>query len=93
MDCGDGVINGDETDIDCGGSVCPGCAEGQAFEINDDYLSNNCDSGISAHHIIISTSCFHQATIDEHRNTRPLRASGALPLCPKPFFFVPNLLN
>ena len=27
--CSDGVQNGDETDIDCGGSnPCPGCATG-----------------------------------------------------------------
>ena len=29
--CGDGVLNGDETDVDCGGS-CAGCGEGKICE-------------------------------------------------------------
>lgn len=40
--CLDMVRNGDETDVDCGGS-CPGkCAEGQFCLVSADCLSNNC---------------------------------------------------
>jgi hypothetical protein len=40
--CGDGVLNGDETDVDCGGS-CPPCATG-----SDCATAGDCTSGFCA---------------------------------------------
>jgi hypothetical protein len=42
--CSDGIQNGDETDIDCGGS-CSGCATGQHCVQASDCESGNCTSG------------------------------------------------
>jgi len=39
--CADGMKNGDETALDCGG-VCSGCADGLACEIDSDCLSKIC---------------------------------------------------
>lgn len=43
--CGDGVQNQDETDVDCGGATCPGCAVGQSCADNSDCQSAYCDVG------------------------------------------------
>ena len=43
--CGDGVKNGNETDIDCGGS-CSTCANGKVCAGNSDCLSSNCVSAV-----------------------------------------------
>lgn len=42
--CTDSELNGDETDVDCGGS-CPGCDFGQMCADNNDCLNNTCDNG------------------------------------------------
>ena len=41
--CDDGVRNGDESAVDCGGS-CDGCANGAACGDGDDCLSGRCES-------------------------------------------------
>lgn len=40
--CVDQVRNGDESDVDCGGGVCPGCVPGRACRAADDCLSRIC---------------------------------------------------
>ena len=40
--CTDGVINFDETDVDCGGPKCPGCIDGAACASDVDCLSGAC---------------------------------------------------
>jgi len=42
--CEDGTKNGDETDVDCGGSCSTKCAEGLNCDDNDDCLSGSCGS-------------------------------------------------
>lgn len=42
--CGDGVVNGDETDVDCGGSCGP-CDDGQGCAAPDDCTSEVCTDG------------------------------------------------
>lgn len=39
--CDDGVRNGEESDVDCGGSTCPACADSLAC-----LTANDCDSGV-----------------------------------------------
>lgn len=43
--CGSGAKDGDETDIDCGGS-CEGCDDGKACLLNTDCSSNYCEANI-----------------------------------------------
>jgi hypothetical protein len=45
--CDDGTQNQDETDVDCGGSVCNACAEGELCEEARDCATNNCDANNS----------------------------------------------
>jgi formylglycine-generating enzyme required for sulfatase activity len=42
----DGAKNGDETDIDCGGSKAPACATGQGCLIGADCTSSVCKAGV-----------------------------------------------
>ncbi|MEZ4299117.1 MAG: hypothetical protein R3B70_29480 [Polyangiaceae bacterium] len=43
--CGDGNHNGDETDIDCGGSCGASCAVGKDCGANSDCVTGNCSGG------------------------------------------------
>ena len=43
--CGDGVRNGGETDIDCGGPDCGGCGDALACGHGGDCASTFCDAG------------------------------------------------
>jgi PKD repeat protein len=40
--CGDSVLNGSETDIDCGGGACAGCERGSPCQTNTDCRSAHC---------------------------------------------------
>nr|PZN15303.1 MAG: hypothetical protein DIU78_25730 [Pseudomonadota bacterium] len=40
--CGDGLKNGSETDVDCGGSCSTKCDTGQGCAVAADCVSNNC---------------------------------------------------
>jgi hypothetical protein len=52
LDCNDGVKNGDETDVDCGGSVdagalaCPPCAQANACVQDADCATGFCVDGV-----------------------------------------------
>jgi hypothetical protein len=46
--CNDGIRNGQETDVDCGGPVCQPCADGRLCQLNRDCSSNMCSGGICA---------------------------------------------
>ena len=50
--CDDGLLNGDESDIDCGGVTCPDCAVGLVCAIDDD-----CASGICGPKLCVATEC------------------------------------
>ena len=43
--CDDGLISGDQTDVDCGGSLCPPCDDGEGCEDDADCESEVCDQG------------------------------------------------
>ncbi len=44
--CTDGVKNGAETDVDCGGGSCPACATGQSCFLTTDCATGGCSGGI-----------------------------------------------
>ncbi|MCA9638770.1 MAG: hypothetical protein KC420_22235, partial [Myxococcales bacterium] len=44
--CDDGIRNGDETDVDCGGSCGMTCDNGQGCIVDDDCISLICDGGV-----------------------------------------------
>ena len=42
--CSDAIVDGEETDVDCGGVVCPTrCAVGQKCKVPSDCQSKSCD--------------------------------------------------
>lgn len=41
--CTNGIQDGSETDVDCGGGVCPKCADGMKCSRRSDCVSNNCE--------------------------------------------------
>ncbi len=41
--CSDGLLNGEETDVDCGGPTCDGCQNGEICQGNGDCMSMLCD--------------------------------------------------
>lgn len=43
-DCADGRVNGDETDLDCGGPTCGGCGEARLCLVDDDCASRSCEA-------------------------------------------------
>jgi len=43
--CVDGVVNGDETDLDCGGACGATCEPGEGCVVGNDCLSYGCDPG------------------------------------------------
>jgi hypothetical protein len=43
--CTDAILDGDETDINCGGSSCPKCASGKTCLVSTDCVSGTCSGG------------------------------------------------
>ncbi len=41
--CTDGIEDGQETDVDCGGPVCPPCQDGQRCVVNGDCVNELCE--------------------------------------------------
>ncbi|MCB2195746.1 MAG: hypothetical protein KQH79_07790 [Bacteroidetes bacterium] len=50
--CNDGIINGAETDVDCGGPDCQPCSTASLCNVNSD-----CESGICVNGICMEASC------------------------------------
>src|SRR5690606_31880830 len=50
--CEDGVLNGDETDVDCGGTKCAPCPTGKHCATGAD-----CDNGVCVSGLCVSGSC------------------------------------
>jgi predicted alpha/beta superfamily hydrolase/GH25 family lysozyme M1 (1,4-beta-N-acetylmuramidase) len=46
ISCVDGVKNGTETDVDCGGGSCPGCYLGQSCNTGSDCASGLCSGNV-----------------------------------------------
>ena len=52
--CANGLLDGSESDLDCGGSACPGCKVGATCGVDGDCLSGRCASGFCAEVVLIS---------------------------------------
>jgi hypothetical protein len=44
--CSDKVIDQDETDVDCGGTICSQCSEDKKCFYNSDCVGNNCEGAV-----------------------------------------------
>ncbi len=58
--CQDGVKNGDETDVDCGGTTCPGCGGGKKCSESSDCSQTSvqaCVDGICCNSLC-TASCY-----------------------------------
>lgn len=42
ISCVDGIVNGDETDVDCGGNTCAQCEKGKTCKTADDCVTGEC---------------------------------------------------
>lgn len=43
--CANGILDGSETDVDCGGVACQGCLAGETCVQDDDCVAGVCDQG------------------------------------------------
>ena len=53
-ECSDGMKDGSETDVDCGGSTCSPCGLGMACLVNADCTSFGCDVHLK---VCIAATC------------------------------------
>ncbi len=58
--CTDGIHNGSETDVDCGGGTCAACATGKICIVNGDCTTNACDA--------VSLVCVSSPCSDHHKD-------------------------
>jgi hypothetical protein len=70
--CGDHVMDGDETGVDCGGS-CPSCAPGVACKVDQDCQSKSCLGGIC--------DALHCNDGVKNGNETDVDCGGACPAC------------
>jgi hypothetical protein len=68
--CGDGVRDGTETDVDCGGGGCPVCSDGARCSVAGDCASGDCSGNVCV-------SCS-----DGKRNGGETDVDCGGPLCP-----------
>jgi hypothetical protein len=55
--CSDGIKNGSETDVDCGGGTCPRCAVGKTCASRNDCASGRCAAGTCQTCVSGNTDC------------------------------------
>jgi len=55
--CADGIKNGNETDMDCGGGTCPPCATGKQCLVGTDCVSGNCSGGVCVALLANGSAC------------------------------------
>jgi hypothetical protein len=70
--CVDGIKNQDETDIDCGGSICPACANGKMC-----LVAHDCQSGYCSPSLVCALAPPTDASTDAFP-TNPLCFDGIL---------------
>src|SRR5262245_20467682 len=62
--CNDGILNGSESDIDCGGE-CSGCTAQQACATTDDCETRFCTSGLCCESLCPVWSRSYGALVDD----------------------------
>ena len=62
--CHDGLKNEEETDIDCGGTICGKCSEGKACLTNDDCLSGSCLDSVCQPESCVKAGCANGLACD-----------------------------
>jgi hypothetical protein len=72
--CNDGMQNGDETDVDCGGYVCSSCLPGQRC-----VHSTDCTAGVCSNGICQAPTCYDGV---KNGNETDLDCGGACAPCP-----------
>jgi hypothetical protein len=75
--CADGHRDGSETDVDCGGGLCPACALGKGCAANADCTSTTCDFVTDQ---CVSTTCGDQRK--DGSETDVDCGGGTCPACP-----------
>jgi hypothetical protein len=55
--CTDGIKDGNETDVDCGGGTCPPCALGKMCNVGSDCASGSCTSGVCTSLMANGSAC------------------------------------
>jgi hypothetical protein len=73
LSCPDGMTNGDETDMDCGGDACPPCGDGKSCDVGDDCSSKSCKGGV----------CVQPACDDNVKNGAETDTDCGGPTCSK----------
>lgn len=76
-DCSDGIANGSETDVDCGGGECPPCADGLQCFVASDCQSMVCN----ASNLCATPSCSDGV---QNGGETGVDCGGPCPLCPMP---------
>jgi plastocyanin len=72
--CSDGLKNGVETDVDCGGSgICARCATGKACAVNADCFSGTCSGGLC---VTLTNGCNPATALDLTGSTTAAVAFG-----------------
>jgi hypothetical protein len=67
--CVDGVRNGTESDIDCGGITCQGCPDGRLCNFSSDCINLNCANGVcqsslcQVDEVAWGTTCYYFSTL------------------------------
>jgi Kef-type K+ transport system membrane component KefB len=68
VSCVDKIKNGDESDVDCGGTMCPECKSGRACLTNKDCVSNICkEDTLKCEEIEIDTDKAVEIALSLHR--------------------------
>jgi hypothetical protein len=72
--CSDGKLDGQETDVDCGGPTCSPCAVGEKCLVNSDCASMACDS--------VTLMCDTSHCVDGHKDADETDVDCGGPTCP-----------
>jgi hypothetical protein len=72
LGCANMTLDGTETDVDCGGTSCPGCETGMKCKVNDDCVSAYCNAGV----------CDRASCVDKVKNLNETDVDCGGPDCP-----------
>jgi hypothetical protein len=73
--CNDNRVDGAETDVDCGGPVCPVCATGKVCKVDGDCSTSACDAYA---HVCITNACLDHT---KDSTETDVDCGGSCPAC------------